>query len=206
MTKSLVGFRTIAGPLSTPRPDRSVPKRSFAAKTTTFERVSLEGCSCISYRLAKQGDTRPSKFKICLEQTVAQLGFSDLNEDEALAIGLFRDWSLNCNRQLEFEKEAREILERDPISMILVHIFAVFQEIAVHSFVASGVGDVLSPCEMDVLDLLSIKMESTSSGEYQMKDPKGAASFRRTQEIPRSGLDDLVEAVSRACIRVVSGL
>lgn len=148
----------------------------------------------------------PASSAICSEGAMPRLGFSDLNEDEALAIGLFRDWSANFNRRSDFEKQAREVLERDPISRVISHLFTIFQEIASRELATSGAGDVLSPCEVEVLDLLSTSLSSIWRGEHGPQDPDGTGGFRRTQDMLRSGRDDLVLAINCAGHRVIGVL
>lgn len=114
---------------------------------------------------------------------MVRLGFSDLSDDQALAVSVYRDWRACDGDATIVEKKIVDALQYDPISDLWDTIFATYHQVADDDFNACGVGDLLSPHEERLLNSLA---ERLSEVNLHLSN-----SFRPVVELTRSGTDAL---------------
>jgi len=123
-----------------------------------------------------------------------RLGFSDLTEDEALLIALYRDWSRPEINRAAMEAEMMGALSHDPISDALDAAFATFWRHAAATTTSLATGDHLSGEEERLLTALSDRFAG------------GGPHVRPAGAIARSGTDDIVARLTAAAHRVALGV
>lgn len=126
------------------------------------------------------------------------LGFSDLTEDEAMLVALYREWTCQREGGYAFELRVVLILANDVLHPFLKDIFTIFRHINADSISVHGLGDVLSEQEGLVLDAVSAYLcgASDKASERNMID------IRLTTQIPRSNRDLLRLRVHQSSWRV----
>lgn len=110
------------------------------------------------------------------------LGFSDLTDDEAFLIAIFRDWSIAKAARKTFEASVREKTICDKLHGSLETVFAVFRQVTPDIFPAVRNDDQLSTLEERVLEALSVAL--------------GAGVVRPVRDIERTGRDHLLQRIN----------
>ena len=128
---------------------------------------------------------------------MAQLGFSDLTEDEAFVVCLYRDWHAGGETRPSFEDMIGTALWHDPLFNHLDDVFGVFLQIAQDRFAIFGVGDLLSSHEEGLLDVLALQI-GRKRGDF-------GDMFRPVSAIPRSGRDALQTRIEASHLCVAAG-
>ncbi|MEM9099299.1 MAG: hypothetical protein AAGC79_12335 [Pseudomonadota bacterium] len=134
------------------------------------------------------------------------LGFSDLTDDEALLISLFRDWIRALGAKATFERLISARLAHDPISEMLPKAFEAFRRIAVEDADLLGIGDQLSQHEEYLLDALSETPPPSQSQRSQCPTEAPILRIRSTGEIAGSGFDALTQKLNHASWAVAFSL
>lgn len=120
---------------------------------------------------------------------MSELGFSDLTEDEALIVSIYRDWASAPGVKLFFERRIASALFRDRLHHLLETIFAVFREVTPAAEKMPCLGAVLSEDEERLLDMLASRL-----GNQAASSP----IVRPVAEISCSGHDKLLERINEA--------
>lgn len=113
------------------------------------------------------------------------LGFSDLTEDEAMLVALYREWACQREGGYAFELRVILILSNDVLHPFLKDIFTIFQHINADSINIHGLGDVLSEQEGLVLDAVSAYL----CGASEKLSQRSAIDIRPTTQITCSNRD-----------------
>ena len=129
---------------------------------------------------------------------MAQLGFSDLTEDEAFVVCLYRDWHSSGETRPSFEDMIKTALSHDRLFHCIGDVFAVFQDLALDRFAICGVDDLLSPQEEQLLDALALQIGRNRSAFGDV--------FRPASTIPRSGRDVLQTKIETSHRCVAAGV
>ncbi|MEM6932088.1 MAG: hypothetical protein AAF526_00740 [Pseudomonadota bacterium] len=134
------------------------------------------------------------------------LGFSDLAEDEALIVAIYRDWRAANSPKEMSERAIAAQLSHDTIHRILPVAFRTFRQITPANAPPCGPGDLLSSQEERLLDVLSEKLRSTPPSRHDRDDARQQHRIRHSAEIPGSGLDELTSKIHAASLRVAVSL
>ncbi|MEM9072694.1 MAG: hypothetical protein AAGE52_29570 [Myxococcota bacterium] len=130
------------------------------------------------------------------------LGFTDLTQDEALLITIFRGWARDALETTEFEDATRDLFQNDRIRPALDDLFQVF-----HNFRERRGGieiseeGVLSAAELQLLTVLDDSEDGLADCAAHAccsRLTELAMRPRRTSTIPRSGQDDLEAKIARS--------
>lgn len=118
---------------------------------------------------------------------MADLGFSDLTEDEALLVSLYREWVSKHLVQHTFERKMSLTLANDALHHVLDDVFAIFQHVPTDEVPVCGVGDLLSDHEELLLDAVSMHLSRPIKKIGKNRVPM----IRPTIEISRTDRDIL---------------
>lgn len=117
---------------------------------------------------------------------MGSIGFTDLTEDEALLVSMYRDWTDQRSDSDGVERELTRALSRDFIFPALAFIFSVFRKVSQEELAICGRGDVLSLQEECLLETFS----------QSSRFPVGAV--RSVGAITRSGRDEMTRKINNA--------
>ena len=122
------------------------------------------------------------------------LGFSDLNQDEAMLVSIFRAWY----RQEDSEEKLRDQLQKDRVSPALTALFQFFRCFVHLRLVHVNEHEVLSPTEESLLAVLSVSAEPGEAVTQRCRVQLMAAQIqpRPLSSIHRSGRDALQRKVA----------
>ncbi|MEM8652943.1 MAG: hypothetical protein AAGF54_20645, partial [Pseudomonadota bacterium] len=98
------------------------------------------------------------------------LGFSDLNEDEAFVVWLFRDWQRMGNNHLLVETQLRTKLINHRFFNGLQTLFCIFKCLPQHSSYQRHHSALLDASEVKLLDLISNKNDEENSHLIDLKN------------------------------------
>ncbi|MEM6974131.1 MAG: hypothetical protein AAF577_15130 [Pseudomonadota bacterium] len=133
---------------------------------------------------------------------MSPLGFSDLTEDEALVVSIYRDWIGSGSSRADYEREIAGQLLHDPLHAHLTAVFAVFRDISKGVIGAIAPGPQLSHLEERLLDDLSQRLPTGSGVVPQVPE----RMIRPSASIKRTGLDALLSKVNATSWRVATCL
>ncbi|MDE0970331.1 MAG: hypothetical protein OSA51_13185 [Octadecabacter sp.] len=136
----------------------------------------------------------PKFFKDNLDEAMTGLGFSDLTEDEALLITLYREWLGQYLSRDTFELKMSFILASDAMHPVIDDVFAIFRHITTDMIYICGVGDLLCDHEELVLDAVSAHLSTVDKKADQNK----TINVRSTEEISHTGRDALRSRVNQS--------
>ena len=117
---------------------------------------------------------------------MGRIGFTDLTEDEALLVSMYRDWTDQRSDSDSVERELTRALSRDFIFPALGFIFSVFRKVSQEELAICGRGDVLSLQEERLLAAFS----------QSSRFPVG--TVRSVGAITRSGRDETTRKINKA--------
>lgn len=124
------------------------------------------------------------------------IGFSDLTDNEAFILKMFRDWSCMPDEKSVWEDKIAFTLRNDVLSGVLSTIFDTFRQISAGKMAPCGTDSIISPIEEQLLDVLAEKLSKLENS------PTACASrdriVRETAGIERSGRDQLLKQVDEA--------
>ena len=132
-----------------------------------------------------------------------RLGFADLNDDEALAISMYRNWLRPTVPREVTERYMTVALSHDILHNVLNIIFATFRKMTPDAVGVCSNGYLLSHQEEHLIDALSqnIHVLSPASSDCQRTL---LPIIRPTAQIHRSGQDELRQKVNVACWQIAS--
>ena len=120
------------------------------------------------------------------------LSFSDLMQDEAVLITLYREW-MGCVRGSTYLEESdSKALAGDRFSNVLALVLESYLTFRNSSV---GVGDLLRPNEEDVVTEVAMQLESC----FCVQRTQGhllLPNIRTAREIPRAGHDSLISKLN----------
>ena len=134
---------------------------------------------------------------------MGNLGFSDLTEDEALLVALYRDWIKQSENKAIFERNMLHVFSCDTIHSALGNIFLIFKNITTYTLPRSGVGDLLSKHEELLLDALAVNQMKIAGDEAASNC--SWPNVRPTGEIHQSGNDFLSYRINHTQWRIAQG-
>ena len=120
------------------------------------------------------------------------LGFSDLLQDEAFLIILFREWAKSTGNCAYLEETYRKKLSGDPFGNVLAIILDSFSTVRESEW---GVGDLLSFDEESILTEVAIQIRSKFNDNSVQNHPI-LPNIRTAAEIPRTGRDILISKLN----------
>lgn len=120
------------------------------------------------------------------------LGFSDLLQDEAFLIILFREWARCIRNRACLEETYRKTLAGDRFGNVLSLVLERFSILRNSEL---GVGDLLSRDEEGVLTEVAIQLQSRFSANSTQSHPL-LPNLRAAAEIPRTGRDILISKLN----------
>lgn len=125
------------------------------------------------------------------------LGFSDLGEDEALVVWLYRSWQDHGPTRAIAEHRIAVLLRADRLHRMLGSVFEVYRALGRDpDFLASGRA-TLTPQELRLLRLLAAEAPaSLEASSCRAALATTGVSLRDPARIPRSGRDRLEMAVA----------
>ena len=130
------------------------------------------------------------------------LGFSDLTEDEALLIVLYREWIGQHLSRETFELKMLLVLASDALHPVLDEVFAIFRHMTKDIICICCVGDLLCDHEGLILDAVSARLSKL----IQKADQNRIINVRSTIEIPETGHDALRFQVNQSSWLVATNL
>lgn len=130
------------------------------------------------------------------EHRVISLGFSDLNEDEAFLVAIYRDWARQGGEKGPIEDEIAGALSQDVLRNALNAVFAAYRQNAPDAGDSPGVGAVLSQHEERLLDALSRMARAACPRSEEGASLRALNAVRPADEIRRSGQDELMHKVN----------
>ena len=130
------------------------------------------------------------------------LGFSDLTEDEALLIVLYREWIGQHLSRETFELKMLLVLASDALQPVLDDIFVIFRHMTKDMSCICCVGDLLCDHEGLILNAVSARL----SVLVQKEDQNRTINVRSTVEIPQTGRDALRFQVNQSSWLVATNL
>ncbi|MEM9459958.1 MAG: hypothetical protein AAGF11_37630 [Myxococcota bacterium] len=131
-----------------------------------------------------------------MDHAPSPLGFSDLTQDEALLVSIFRSWVRQASAQADFEQSARDLLRLDHIYPALDDLFVFFRSFCQRPEVHVNEHEVLSATEEQLLTVLGeqdARCRDTATDGCRATLRELSMKPRPTDEITRSG-DDLLHA------------
>ncbi|MEM1129698.1 MAG: hypothetical protein AAGH83_04150 [Pseudomonadota bacterium] len=135
-----------------------------------------------------------------------RLGFSDLTENEALLVSIYRDWASARSARADAERAIFRNFAHDPLAGVLTTVFAAFRQVAPAHETWCGTGDLLSPQEERLLDALAQHIPGPRSQPGESEGAPTPCFVRPSAEIDRSGRDALCHRVNAASWRVALNL
>ena len=137
------------------------------------------------------------------------LGFSDLNDDEAFVISIFRHWQYTGSACKAEENSMMTLLKNDRLYAGLKPLLKFFETLPEqHRSRQKNDSAVLNPIEESILD----EIGSVKTGQercvkaFQRVLNATDTITRPASEIPRSGHDRLVELIDRKAAAVIGAL
>ena len=130
------------------------------------------------------------------EHRMVSLGFSDLNEDEALLVAIYRDWLRQGGEKGVVEDAVARALSQDALREVLDAVFAAYRRNVPDDVDPSGVGPLLSRHEERLLDTLSGMARPACPRSDDGASPHALNAVRPAAEIRRSGQDELMHKVN----------
>ncbi|MEM6891407.1 MAG: hypothetical protein AAF636_25265 [Pseudomonadota bacterium] len=134
------------------------------------------------------------------------LGFADLTDDEALIVGLFRDWRLFGAALEQVGGYTISAIWSDDSLVFFPKIFLDFDQLTGAELAPTGVGDLLSPIEELLLDHVSNRPPASASAFNDECPSRHRFNVRPIQETARSGKDELISRIQSSYVRVAHGV
>ncbi|MEM9784042.1 MAG: hypothetical protein AAF899_16405 [Pseudomonadota bacterium] len=137
---------------------------------------------------------------------MSPLGFSDLSEDEALVVSIYRGWVESDPCRADYERTITARLDHDPLCRDLAIVFDAFSDMDDAGSGTSSTGPVLSPVEERLLDDLSKRLPQARGRAGAPAGTPTTRVIRPPSAIERTGSDALLSRVNAASWRVAACL
>lgn len=137
------------------------------------------------------------------------LGFSDLTDDEAFVVSVFRHWQSCGVTCTEAESSLSQLLKNDRLYNGLRLLFDLFGTLPdQHRRTTKNDSAVLTSVEEALLDEIGSTdaMGKRCVEDFQRLLAEAGTTIRPAPKIPRSGYDCLVETIDRKAAKVYEAL